>query len=267
MSDTTVFGPGYAALYDHFYADKDYAAECDFVEEAFRRYAAQPVATVLDLGCGTGGHALILARRGYRVTGVDRSADMLAQARAKAVAGLSPAQAPTFAQGDIRRLDLGQAYDAVISMFAVLSYMTTNDDLAAALRTARRHLRPGGLLLFDAWYGPAVLVQRPGDRFRVVGDGHRRAIRFVRSELDTLHHVVHVHYTVLELEGDRLARQVAETHTMRYLFPQEMAFHLDQAGFELAALAPCWRLDAEPTENDWNVVVAARAVEVANLTR
>ncbi|MCS6842873.1 MAG: class I SAM-dependent methyltransferase [Caldilineales bacterium] len=259
MSETTVFGPGYAALYDHFYADKDYAAECDFVEEVFRRYAAQPVRTVLDLGCGTGGHALILARRGYRVTGVDRSADMLAQALSKAAA-LSSDQAPAFQQSDIRGLDLGQTFDAVLSMFAVLSYMTTNDDLAEALRAARRHLQPGGLLVFDAWYGPAVLVQRPGDRFRVVGDGSRRAIRFVRSEMDTLRHVVHVHYTVLDLEGDRVARQVAETHTMRYLFPQEMAFHLAQAGFELIALAPCWRLDAVPTENDWNVAIAARAV-------
>jgi ubiquinone/menaquinone biosynthesis C-methylase UbiE len=65
---TAIFGPAYASAYDAFYADKDYNAECDLIEGAFRRHATQPVSSVLDLGCGTGNHALRLARRGYRAS-------------------------------------------------------------------------------------------------------------------------------------------------------------------------------------------------------
>jgi hypothetical protein len=49
-------------------------------------------------------------------------------------------------------------------MFAVLGYQGENDDVLAALKTAHRHARPGGLFLFDVWYGPAVLHERPSQR-------------------------------------------------------------------------------------------------------
>lgn len=135
----TVFGPTYAHTYDLLYQDRDYAAECDLLERVFQQYASQRVKTILDLGCGTGNHALLLAARGYSVVGVDRSEDMLGIARSKAKRQrLSIA----FHQGDVRQVDLGQTFDAVLMMFAVLGYQTENADVLAALRAARPHLRP-----------------------------------------------------------------------------------------------------------------------------
>ena len=63
--------------YDALYADKPYTKECDFIEEAFKRYAVDRPKKILDIGCGTGGHALELARRGYNVTGIDASRIMI----------------------------------------------------------------------------------------------------------------------------------------------------------------------------------------------
>ena len=77
-----VFGRDYAAAYDDLYQDKDYVAECDLIERVFETYGQGPTRRVLDLGCGTGGHAVILAKRGYDVVGVDRSPEMLERARA-----------------------------------------------------------------------------------------------------------------------------------------------------------------------------------------
>ncbi|MCB0253741.1 MAG: class I SAM-dependent methyltransferase [Anaerolineae bacterium] len=261
MSETTVFGPSYAALYDHFYAEKDYAAECDFLEDVFRRYASRPVRTVLDLGCGTGGHALLLAQRGYQVTGVDRSQTMLASACAKSKGSNLP-NSPKFVQNDIRSLELGQTFDVVTAMFAVMGYMTTNEDLAAALHSARRHLSSGGLLIFDAWYGPAVLTQRPADRYRITSNGSRRIIRFVRAELDSLHHVVNVNYKLLEIEPGLPVREVDEVHVMRYLFAQEIVYHLSQAGFHTVSLGPCWQVGVALQEDQWNMAVVARAIDM-----
>jgi predicted TPR repeat methyltransferase len=78
----TPFTENYANQYDRLYRDKDYAAECDFLETLFAQ-AATPVRRILDLGCGTGGHALPLAQRGLHVTGVDLSAGMLAFAQTR----------------------------------------------------------------------------------------------------------------------------------------------------------------------------------------
>lgn len=257
-----MFGPSYAEFYDHFYADKDYAAECDFLEQIFRRHAAASVHSVLDLGCGTGGHALILAQRGYQVTGVDSSAAMLAAARAKAAAG-SLANPPVFHQSDLRRLALGRTFDAVIAMFAVMSYMVTNDDMAAALGSVRRHLTPGGLLIFDAWFGPGVLTDPPTDRVKTIPTGRGRVVRTVHPEIDLLSQTVHLAYHILELHGSHLARDHGETHVLRFFFPQEIACLLARAGFHLQELCPFMAPGRSLTPRDWNMTAVASAAAPA----
>lgn len=259
MIESAVFGPGYAGSYDHFYADKDYAAECDFLEEVMRRYAPGPVRTILDLGCGTGGHALLLAQRGYQVAGVDRSEEMLHIARSKSAVSGQPSA--VFHQGDIRTLDLGQTFDVVTAMFAVMGYMLTNEDLASALRAARRHVAPGGILIFDAWFGPGVLSDRPTDRYKLIAANGERIARFVHTELDVIGQSAEVHYHVLRLRDNQIAGETREMHQMRYLFPQEIAYFLDTCGFDLVLLCPFLSIDAALTDRHWNFAVVARAKE------
>jgi SAM-dependent methyltransferase len=249
----SVFGE-YAQFYDTLYRDKDYAAEVAYLEAIFARWGGGQIHSVLDLGCGTGSHALPLAERGYAVTGVDQSAAMLAQARAKL------GDRARFEQGDLRSVDLGQTFDAVVSMFAVFGYMISNEDLAAAFQTARRHTRKGGLFFFDAWFGPAVLAERPSDRYKIFDTGGERVIRFVHPELDVLRHVVEVNYKVLRLAGATVVAEVDEVHPMRYLFPQEVAYYLQQAGFAVKHLGTFLHLDGGLDPRDWNLAVVAEAV-------
>ena len=79
----SVFRKEYSTAYDHLYHDKDYEKECDFIETIFQKFTSE-VKTILDLGSGTGGHALILSRRGYKIAGIDRSEDMLKIAKKRA---------------------------------------------------------------------------------------------------------------------------------------------------------------------------------------
>lgn len=73
----------YASYYNLFYRDKNYAAEVEYVDALIKKYAVGETVTMLDLGCGTGGHAVLLAQKGYHVAGVDRSDTMLAIADEK----------------------------------------------------------------------------------------------------------------------------------------------------------------------------------------
>jgi SAM-dependent methyltransferase len=249
-----VFGQGYANAYDALYQDKDYEAECAVIERLFQEHGSGRIRSVLDLGCGTGSHAIPLAHRGYSVTGIDRSEDMIRCAQPK-VNG----QAVSFLTGDIRTIRLDHEFDAVLMMFAVLGYQKENADVMAALKTARQHIRPGGLFLFDVWYGPAVLRERPTQRVKSIPTAKGQILRIAAGELDTRKHCCTVSYELWEFEGDRLAGKSAEQHTMRYFFPLELELLLGISGFALLRLAAFPAIDREPSEETWNVLGVAIA--------
>lgn len=256
----TEFGPAYADWYDALYGDKDYASEVNLIERIVKRYGHGPVHRILDLGCGTGNHAIPLARRGYEVVGIDRSPLMVDQARAK-VQCADFTGAATFICADIRHANLDHEFDMALMMFAVLGYQLSDDDVLLALQTARRHLTHDGLLLFDVWYGPAVVQQGPSDREKrvaVEGGSIRRA---ASAAIDTLHHRCDIRYQLVwEGPGTGL-KTTEELHRMRYFFPEEIALFLARAGFDLIRLGAFDNLDSDPNHSTWNAMVVARPGE------
>jgi SAM-dependent methyltransferase len=251
---SAVFGSGYATSYDLLYADKDYASECDLIERLIRRYGLKPTRTILDLGCGTGNHSLPLAERGYVVVGVDRSDAMLRQLRSKTRTDA------TFQTGDIRSIDLGKQFDCALMMFAVLGYQLENADILSTLENARRHLLPGGILIFDVWYGPAVLHLRPSERAKVIPTEGGQLVRFASGNLDVLRQVCTVNYQVWRIQDDHVIARVDESHQMRYFFPMEIALLLKSTGFNALRLGAFPESDRDPDENTWNIVVVAQAI-------
>ena len=199
------------------------------------------------------------SERGYRVTGVDRSAAMLAEARAKAVtrtAGTAGV-APDFVEGDVRTVRTGRTYDAVVMLFAVLGYQTGNDDVAAALQTAREQLRLGGVFICDVWFGPAVLAEKPSERTKVMHHDGTTITRTARGQLDVLRHTCRVDYHTTRTNAGRVIDQADETHLMRYFFPLELEAAFVAAGLQLCALSPFENLDAVAGLGTWNVWACA----------
>ena len=247
----------YARYYDLLYRDKDYAGEADFSAALVREHAPH-VERFLELGCGTGAHAEHLARMGYSVRGIDRSEAMIKGAAAR-VAALTPEVAGrlTFGLGDVRTLRTGETYDAVISLFHVMSYQTSDADLAAAFDTAARHLAPGGVFLFDYWYGPAVLAQKPEGRVRRLEDEDIRVVRAARPTMRSSKNVVEVDYTVsIEVKATGQKQEVRESHAMRYLFLPEIERFLG-AGTWQGVRSFAWLEREAPTEKDWSACTLA----------
>ena len=132
-----------AGCYDRLTADVDYGRWADYVERHFRRWR-RPVRSVAELGCGTGSLTRLLARRGYAVTAVDLSPDMLAVADQKC-RGLGV----LFLCQDMSRLTLLEPADAIISCLDSVNYVTRPAALKRTFQRVHRHLAPGGLFLFD----------------------------------------------------------------------------------------------------------------------
>lgn len=251
----SVFGATYSSAYDLLYQEKGYDRECDFLEEIFAQ-TGNPVRTILDLGCGTGGHALVLARRGYSVTGVDRSHRMVSIAREKARRENLSIE---FVESDIRDLALDRSFDAVIAMFAVMSYQTRNEDVEAFCAAASGHLREEGVFAFDCWNGLAVLSDRPTCRLRDMSSGEKeRVIRFTTPMVNAIDQTVLINFRMWHLENHSVLSEVEETHPMRFFFPQEITYFLEKAGFGTTSLCPFACLNSPLTEQDWNMGVIAR---------
>ncbi len=252
------FGAAYADHYDAIYHDKDYAAECDLIQRALAECATPPVRSILDLGCGTGRHAELLANRGYFVVGVDRSKPMidLALARSVAICGSS---APEYHVADLRAFRIDRRFDAATMMFAVLGYQIEDDDVLAALRTARRHLREGGVLLFDCWYGPAVLRQQPSTRAKKFNTLEGPIVRTSRSELNEDRRCISVSFHLRRADSSG-ENDVDEVHVMRYFFADELERFLSDSGFRLIRIGAMPDFEKGADETTWNVFVAAAAV-------
>lgn len=247
----------YAAYYDALYREKNYPEECDVLERIFERFAVSPVKRILDLGCGTGGHATVLASRGYAVTGVDRSGQMLAMASEKSRRlGVNV----EFEEGDICSWRGTGTWDAAIAMFAVLSYQVEHEDVAAVLDTVRRHLPPNGLFVFDVWFGPGVLTDPPGARVKETRDGDHEIIRYASSTLNLVNQTVDVNYSIVDMNGQGPVRRVRETHRMRFFFPNELDLLLRAGGFRRVDLCPFGKVGEPVQPETWNAAVVAQAV-------
>jgi SAM-dependent methyltransferase len=246
----------YASVYDLLYRDKDYAAEADYITRALR--AAVPEAReLLELGSGTGRHGRLLAANGFAVHGIERSPDMVALANAATTRNLTGG---TFSCefGDVRTIALPRNFDAVIALFHVVSYQTTDDDLRATFVIAARHLKSGGVFLFDVWHGPAVLAQGPERRVKKVGDDCMDVVRTARPHLDTAQRTVTVIYDI-ECR-DRKSDEVlvfSETHLMRYLFAEEIKSLAAQSGFSVEASEE-FLTGARPSPSTWSVAYLLR---------
>jgi SAM-dependent methyltransferase len=253
-----VFG-NYARYYDLLYQDKDYLGETQFIQNLIQTHA--PGAhSILELGCGTGIHASLLAQQGYQVDGVDISREMLQKAGDRlSNLPVEVSSRLNFAHGDIRQLRLNQTFDVILSLFHVISYQISNDDLMAAFTTVKQHLNPGGIFIFDVWYGPAVLSDRPSVRIKRFEDECILATRIAEPYTYVKENRVDINYQVfIRDKNTESVNVVNEIHQMRYIFNTE----IEQILYELKMQAiKCreWMSDREPGFDTWGVYWIVRA--------
>lgn len=247
----------YAYYYNAFYKDKDYKTEAGQVDMLLKKYG-NGIGKIINFGCGTGRHDIELSRLGYQCSGMDMSPAMIELARENAgKEGVEIA----FCVSDIRHPELTtKKYDAVISLFHVMSYQNTNEDILAAFQSARNALNASGMFVFDAWYGPGVLSDKPQLRVKEVQDDKYRLMRIAKPVMHDKTNVVDVCYEVLVTDkATNETKIINEVHSMRYFFRPELEFYLKETGFELIDNLDCTTL-GETDYSSWTSYFIARAV-------
>ena len=135
-----------AGSYDSMMTDASYLKRADWLERLFKK-GSIPVRTVLDLACGTGTIACLLAERGSQVIATDGSEEMLTQAMLKAA--MLEECAPVFLHQSMPKLRLLEPVDTVVSTIDSLNYLTREKDIRETFNRVYRWLKPGGQFIFD----------------------------------------------------------------------------------------------------------------------
>jgi SAM-dependent methyltransferase len=247
----SVFDKYYAQFYDMLYKDKDYESESNYIISLIKKYNPE-AKSILDLGCGTGRHAELFSNKGFIVLGVDQSKYMLNEAMNRKNNNLD------FIEGDVRFLKLDKKFDVVTALFHVLSYQITNKDVESLIRTAYNHLNKNGLFIFDFWYGPAVIIQKPEVRIKELENDNIKFIRIAKPMIDFSMNVVKVCYKIFVVDKkNKTFLEHEESHPMRFFFDPELELFIENIGFKLESKFS-WLKFEKPSENDWSVVWVVR---------
>ncbi len=215
--------------YRRFAEAYDWEGSLDFSRQAFRCVIAVcqehgvSRGRHLDLGCGTGTLAILMAKAGWEVVGLDASEAMLAQAKQKA---LDAGQAVEFVQQDMRDLRVAGSVNLVTSFYDTLNHLLFAEDLEATFRGVARALLPGGLFVFDVnteatfrrvWGGVTHFIETP------------RASTVYQTSYDEETRLAKGLVTGFLRRGD-LYEKFEEEIVERYWPPEDVEGHLVAAG-------------------------------------
>lgn len=226
--------------------------ECDFIE---KEIGGDRSARILDIGCGTGRHAIELARRGYKVTGVDLSEALLERAREKAAAnGVSV----DFRRHDARELPFAEEFElAIMICEGAFPLMETDEMNFEILKGAWRALKRGGKLIFTTLNGLFPLVHSLEDfHAKAAQEGNALC---ADNSFDPLTFRGHNTTTFEDDSGKRIELRCNE----RYYVPPEITWLLKSLGFRNigifgAKLGAFSRNDTLTTEDFEMLVVAEK---------
>jgi len=248
----------FARYYDLIYHGLvNYEGDVDFLENVFQRFHIDPK-TVLDLGCGTGNHDLPLARRGYRVTGIDRSREMLSLARKK---GATLRPRPRFVHADMRSFRLGERFDVAICMFGAFGYLLTQRDALQSLRSIRTHLEPKGFFVFEFWHGPAARPS-PFQTWTHVAKKGIEIVRLDEARFDPRTGRLPVEFRFFVFGAGRVLDRFDELHTIQTYTVRGMRELLRRGGFNLLGMFAATNVKKgfrPASRNTFRIMAVARA--------
>ena len=241
----------YAAYYNMLYQDKDYKQEAKYIASLMGKNDITD-GSILELGSGTGKHAEEFAKMGFSVHGVDLSPEMVREANQRGNNDF--VNQLYFEIGDVRSFKIDKKFDAVISLFHVISYQLKNEDILAFFNTAAKHLKPNGVFIFDFWYGPGVLTDPPVVRLKRIENEEIEVLRIAEPVMHPNENVVDVNYCVqVKQKESGEVTELNEIHKMRYLFIPEILQFCNSVFILKTNYA--WMQNYTPDFTDWLCVI------------
>ena len=237
-----------ALSYDRLTNDVDYEATVDFYWQILDREGLQP-RTAVDLACGTGSVALLLAEKGLQVIGVDLSEDMLCQASRKAQ---ERGAYVLYICQSLQALSLNRGVDLAVCALDSLDYITDPEDCRKAIRRIYRVLNPGGCFIFDV-NTPEKLRAMDGQVFLDEDDD---VYCVWRGEFEEETNVCSYAMDLFQRQGNLWVRSFEEHREYAYS-AEQLKTYLKEAGFTHVEIYADRRFEA-PGPGEQRIYMKAR---------
>jgi SAM-dependent methyltransferase len=218
----------FSKYYDLIYQNINHEKECDLLEELFSKYCQKKPKKILDVGCGTGSHSIILSKRGYNITGIDASETMIEKARDKAK---REQLSIDFLVQDMRRIKLQREFDCAICMFGGFGYIHTYNDLADLLSGLKKHLNKDSLFIFEFW-NIGGLKPTPYQSWMKTQDKKLTLYRLSESNFHAETNILNIDFNFILIRKGT-TQTFSETHKIRCYTLPEISHYLDQNAFYL----------------------------------
>jgi len=219
----------YRANYDYLVgASRDFDSQINWLDKIFQE---NKVRTVLDCGCGTGTHAIKLAKKGYLVTAFDYNINQVELAKKKAK---QTGVAINFQVGDIKDFSFGK-FDAVISLFSVLTYACqSTEDLNKVINCVKNNLNSRGIAFLET--NTSKLFEAEKLKTQKHSDENIDVARVRFYEETNEKNLVDVAYVYLIKEKGKEVEKIVATATNRFFTKEEMESAIEQSGLKLQKL-------------------------------
>lgn len=243
-----------APIYDEMNRELDYARWADFVEEQFARFAKAKPELVLDLAAGTGSMTIELAKRGYDMTAVDNSADMLSLAATRlAEAGQ---YGVLLLEQDMTDFELYGTVDAVVCCLDSLNHLTEDGEVEKCFALVHNYLNPDGLFLFDVNTPHKFRHTYGVNDFILENEG---AVCCWQNQFDPASGLCDFILTIFEKQSDGRYSRTDTVQTERCYSRSHLTRALKQAGFEMLGIYEDYNFTPATRRADrWYVVARCR---------
>lgn len=238
----------FAKYYDEIMEVVDYQMWTNYLLSLLRvhRYKAR---TILDLACGTGNMSYLLADLGFKVIGLDKSSEMLIQARKKQIKHQGQVE---YYQGDMRDFKLDEKQDLIICLYDSINYLLSASEIVKAFSNIKKALQAGGLFVFD--FNTCHRIKRIAEESHLYeGD---RYICLWRDSVNQKECIWQVELEFLIQGNDEIYRRYKENHQEKGYSLKEMKGYLKEAGLEVLASYRAYSLQ-EAQESDGRIYIVS----------
>jgi len=222
----------FAFAYDKMMENVDYVRWADYIDKLFAVHNYRPK-SILDIACGTGSATVLLAQKGYSMSGIDRAREMILKAREKSKKlGVNI----LLWQQDMEHLAVSKPYDAALCLYDSINYIITEEDMSQFFQRVSEALVPNGIFIFDITTEYNIVKHFHMKTFAETEENFSYIWRNMYSHKEKLCKTILTFF----LKDNDQYQKYEELHIQKIYTVSEIKNLLEQAGYKMLSAFDCF---------------------------